>query len=920
MPRTCELRTRATVAGFCAVALLGGCDGIYVDGGPASQVAFTISIAAEQAFAGGVAEAFDKADRARVRLTRGGATMTDTTLELTAPGAERSVRLTVNVEQETEVWDVLAELRRGSDPLFTGNATATVQRGRSVDIEVTLSPTPSGVRVAEYPAPLTAIGSSIQLEGAVVFATGDTLRGLALTWTSMDPAVASVTPQGLLTATGEGDARVVGAYQALQATAQIQVRPVVDAVEVSPSTFQVYIGTDQRLVALARDANGNVLNRSFDWSSSAPATAAVDASGLVRGLAAGPVTISATADQRTGQAEGTVFDDPVTSVTVDPASVTLQVGQTAQFRATLRNAAGNELQGRNVSWSSSSAQVASIDANGLLTALTGGQTTITATSEGRSGNATANVNAPIILLSASRLDFNVVPGLVPLPQEVSIQNAGTGTLSQLGVSIEYLGGTADWLSRELSSTTAPATMTVSVNASGLTDGEYEANLTVLSTAAGVNAVTIPVRLIVSPEPIPMQPGDLTASASNDTVTLSWSDNSTNETEFRVNRASGDPPGTSSTIATLPANQTTFIDTGTTFDEAYYYFVGACNAAGCAETMLATAQTAPLAPSDLVLTVTDTVNHVVQLTWQDNSRWESIFLIDLGDSTGTLWTQIGSQSPNTTSTEIGLVPNVTQTFRARACNSAGCSAPTNIVSVTFPPAAPRATTLPPTDVHPYQVFLQAHVSAENSGLYNVRFEWNYDCSQSWEDIPIANSASDGYWSVGLVDLYGGTLICYRALAANQYGVSRGDVIQVVTPPATAPSVSADSVTDITGTSAVVWGSFNGNGSDYNVWVYISPDSTFESSVQSSPISENLPTGESRDWFYGWTDLDLGTTYYYRWAVQNGFGIFYSGGSFTTLPFAPPVGAGSTAVESPTLGRVQSGASSEIAPGRRTVRVR
>ena len=43
---------------------------------------------------------------------------------------------------------------------------------------------------------------------------------------------------------------------------------------------------------------------------------------------------------------------PVATVTVTPASSSLTVGQTGQLTATLRDAAGNVLTGRTVTWSS----------------------------------------------------------------------------------------------------------------------------------------------------------------------------------------------------------------------------------------------------------------------------------------------------------------------------------------------------------------------------------------------------------------------------------------------------------------------------------------------------------------------------------------------------------------------------------------
>jgi len=72
---------------------------------------------------------------------------------------------------------------------------------------------------------------------------------------------------------------------------------------------------------------------------------------------------------------------PVNAVAVSPPSASLVVGitPTQQLTATLTDVNSNILPGRTVTWASSDATVASVDANGLVTAVAPGTTTITAT-------------------------------------------------------------------------------------------------------------------------------------------------------------------------------------------------------------------------------------------------------------------------------------------------------------------------------------------------------------------------------------------------------------------------------------------------------------------------------------------------------------------------------------------------------------
>ena len=90
----------------------------------------------------------------------------------------------------------------------------------------------------------------------------------------------------------------------------------------------------------------------------------------------------------------TCAPSPVASVSVAPPSATVPVGQSVQLSATPKDANGNALTGRAVTWSSSNTSVANVDGSGLVTAGAAGSATITATSEGQSGTSSITVTPP----------------------------------------------------------------------------------------------------------------------------------------------------------------------------------------------------------------------------------------------------------------------------------------------------------------------------------------------------------------------------------------------------------------------------------------------------------------------------------------------------------------------------------------------
>lgn len=99
-----------------------------------------------------------------------------------------------------------------------------------------------------------------------------------------------------------------------------------------------------------------------------------------------------------GEPSGPGTPPPVTvaSVTVEPGSATILVGGTVSLVATVRDASGNALSGRTVTWASSNASVVTVNASGIATAVAaGGPVTITASSEGKIGTAQVTVQPPV---------------------------------------------------------------------------------------------------------------------------------------------------------------------------------------------------------------------------------------------------------------------------------------------------------------------------------------------------------------------------------------------------------------------------------------------------------------------------------------------------------------------------------------------
>ncbi len=85
--------------------------------------------------------------------------------------------------------------------------------------------------------------------------------------------------------------------------------------------------------------------------------------------------------------------ETLTSIQVSPQNATVAVGGTTQLTATGVNSDGTPANLTNVAWSSSSPQVATVSSTGLVTGVSAGTTTITATAQNISGSATVTAGS-----------------------------------------------------------------------------------------------------------------------------------------------------------------------------------------------------------------------------------------------------------------------------------------------------------------------------------------------------------------------------------------------------------------------------------------------------------------------------------------------------------------------------------------------
>lgn len=210
-----------------------------------------------------------------------------------------------------------------------------------------------------------------------------------LTWSSSNTAVAIVNQNGLVTAVSAGTARITAASpDGPSAGCDVTVRAPVTGVTLNKTATTINRGAQEILIATVLPADAD--NKSLTWSSSNTAVAVVDQFGVVTAVSAGSAHITATSPEGPTAGCDVIISVPVTGVTLNKATTSLNTGSQETLTATVDPADASD---KALTWSSSNTAVATVDQNGTITGVSAGTARITATSvNGKSAFCDVTVN------------------------------------------------------------------------------------------------------------------------------------------------------------------------------------------------------------------------------------------------------------------------------------------------------------------------------------------------------------------------------------------------------------------------------------------------------------------------------------------------------------------------------------------------
>jgi len=403
----------------------------------------------------------------------------------------------------------------------TGSSTISATSGSVVGSAMLTVTAATLQSIAVTPAnPSISKGATQQFTATGTYSDSSTQNLTAsVTWASATPGVATITAGGLATGAGAGTSTISATSGSVVGSTVLTVTAAtLQSIALTPSNSTIIKGATQQYTATGtyRDSSTQNLTGQVMWASATPGVATITAGGLATGAGTGTSTISATSGSVVGSTVLTVTAATLQSIALTPPNSTIIKGATQQYTATgtYSDSSTQNLTGQ-VTWASATPGVVTIAAGGLATGVGIGTTNITATLGTVTSNAAnltvttpPNLTAAPTSLSFSARTDDTGP---PAGQSISVFSAVTGIAFTATASTV----SGNWLAVRPASGQTPGVVTVTVNTTSLSAGNYTGQITITAANTNPPSVAIPVTITIHSVPPPtlnVAPAQVTVTA------------------------------------------------------------------------------------------------------------------------------------------------------------------------------------------------------------------------------------------------------------------------------------------------------------------------------------------------------------------------------------------------------------------------
>ena len=288
----------------------------------------------------------------------------------------------------------------------TATITCAAQTGNGVKAtcNVTVKVPISGIRLNE--SSLTLEKGATQTLTATVL-PADTTENKAVSWTSSDSTVATVSNTGRVTAVGGGTATISASCGGKTATCQVTVKISISSINLSKTQLTLEKGSTETLTTTILPAD-TTEDTTVTWTSSNVSVATVTSEGEVTAVGRGTATITASCGGKTATCHVTI-KVPISGVTLNKSIVTLEKGNSETLTATVLPL--DTTEDKTIIFSSSDESVATVTDTGKVTAIGAGTATITASCGGKSVTCDVTVKVPITGITLNKSNVTLYKGM-----------------------------------------------------------------------------------------------------------------------------------------------------------------------------------------------------------------------------------------------------------------------------------------------------------------------------------------------------------------------------------------------------------------------------------------------------------------------------------------------------------------------------
>ena len=342
----------------------------------------------------------------------------------------------------------------------TATITAKSNNGKTASCTVTVNPIqPTGIKATPETSTLYGLNGTVKLSANVMPSNA---TNKAVTWSSRNTSVATVSSDGTVKAVGYGTTVITAkTVNGLTSNCTVTVNPIaVTGVKLNKTSLS-FTGTGSSQNLTATVSPSNATNKTLTWSSSNTSVATVS-NGVVKAVGFGTATITAKSNNgKTASCSVTVSPIQPTGIKATPETSTLYgLNSTVKLSA---NVMPSNATNKTVTWSSNNTSVATVSSDGTVKAVGYGTAVITAkTVNGLTSKCTINVKK------------EEVTSLTIATQPTKTNYYVGDTLNTAGLTLKatYTNGTAKTISSgftcNVSKLTSTGTQTVTVSYGGKT--------------------------------------------------------------------------------------------------------------------------------------------------------------------------------------------------------------------------------------------------------------------------------------------------------------------------------------------------------------------------------------------------------------------------------------------------------------------